>query len=57
MRRQTNHADLVFILRGNALSYDTVARLIRHFKDRGQHFEDDPRVGRPITGKSDSNIE
>lgn len=51
------HADFVSIFGDNAISYDTVARWIRHFKDGRQGFEDEPRVGRPITGKSDANID
>jgi hypothetical protein len=51
------HTDFVSIFGENALSYDTVARWIRFFKEGRQSFEDEPRVGCPITGKCDSNID
>ena len=51
------HADFVSVFGEEALSYETVARWIRLFKDGRQSFEDEHRVGRTITGKSTANID
>ena len=46
-------ANYVSIIVENALSYGTVARRIRFFKEERLNFEDEP----PITGKCDSNVD
>ena len=51
------HDDFVSAFGEGVLAYNTVARWVKLFKDGRESFEDEPRVGRPITGKCDENID
>ena len=51
------HEDFVSVFAETAPAYSTVARWVKLFKDGKNNFEDEPRAERPITGKSEKNIE
>jgi len=39
------------------VSYSTVAEWVQRFRQGRTSLEDDPRIGRPVTGVTDGNIE
>ena len=51
------HEDFVSVFAETAPAYSTVARWVKLFKDGKNNFEDEPRAGRPITEKTQENIE
>jgi hypothetical protein len=51
------HDELVTAYGPGVVSYCTVARWIRRFSSGRESFEDDPRIGRPITTATQKNID
>lgn len=51
------HNDFLLVYGEQAPAYSTIARWHKLFRDGRERLEDDPRVGRPITGQTKANIE
>ena len=51
------HKELCDALGDTTVSYTTVAEQVQRFKHGRISLEDDSRIGRPVTGSTDRNIE
>ena len=51
------HGELTDAWGDGYVSYSTVAAWVHRFKEGRTSLEDDPRIGRPVTGVTDQNIE